>query len=462
MIYAGAAGGVLPIGQDFHDTLSGDAGADTIVLFCGSATINGGDDADLIEIMSTDAGTTTRVDGGASNDHIRISPVGANLDTIAGAVVVNGGGNDSAERFVSTGGVRNVPPDPEDYCDSVFEETVASQPEGDTVDVFDNSYGATGNTYVISPAGGQQMQLTVDKPATRAFANIVWEQVENLNFFAGMKNDMVVVQMPDPGADALPGVIMIDGGAGADNYMDFQGSAGDDAIVVDRRGGRQVLTDAGSLVTVRSPFEFSNIARIRAEGEEGNDVLYSKTRTISVLEGDGGQDELVNGHVIGTLDSGVIRGPIGEGADASFLLGGAEADGLWGSGNMVTYLPDAYAVVDGQGVVIDIADDPSDGDIISFSSGTDTLVISRWADCLSASCGTNTVLSDGTLGIDVCAWLYATFLPIGGFGTSADALPDADLARLTQLTTPPEDSDGEGEAPLHNRDNPLTSIMTVS
>ncbi len=73
------------------------------------------------------------------------------------------------------------------------------------------------------------MQLAISKPVTRPLAqpgvNIAWEAVENVNFFAGAKNDMVVVELPSPADDALPGVITIDGGAGDDNYVDFHGTA---------------------------------------------------------------------------------------------------------------------------------------------------------------------------------------------------------------------------------------------
>ncbi len=172
-----------------------------------------------------------------------------------------------------------------------------------------------------------------------------------------------------------------------------------------------------------------------------------------MLEGDTGQDQLVNGHVAGKLDtaSDTLSGVVVEGADGSFLLGGAAADGLWGSGNQVTYLPDSYGLVNPQGIVIGIADAPSDGDIIAFSSGIKAIIVTRGADCLRTSCGSNLIISsDGNLVIDVCAWLYATFYPLGGSGTTADSLPAAKLADLTALTTPPIEAEGEGEAEFHN------------
>lgn len=317
-IYAGASGGTVRVGEQYNDVLHGQGGDDLIVLFCSSAQIFGDDGADSMDVMSTAVTTVTTVDGGASNDHIRVSPQDTNLNTIAGRIDILGGSNDAQQRYVSTGGYRGLPDPGATYCDSVFFETVDLLDTGDVVDIYDSSYIATGNTYHISPALGNQMQLAISKPNTRPLAqagvSITWEGVENVSFFGGAKNDMVVVDLPTPSPAVLPGIIMIDGGAGDDNYVDFQGTGSSESIVVNRAGGRQVITDGGPMVTVRSPFETANVRRIRMQGENGDDVLYNKSLSVSVLEGDAGEDQLVTGHLAGTLDTGtnVISGVIVE------------------------------------------------------------------------------------------------------------------------------------------------------
>ena len=234
---------------------------------------------------------------------------------------------------------------------------------------------------------------------------------------------MVIVTMPPASPSVLPGVIMIDGGACDDNYIDFRGTTDDDKIIVDRRGGRQVMTETNATVTIRRRSRLPMCGESDFRGKPKTMSSTTSRCSVSVLEGDKGEDQLVNGHVSGKLDTGTgkIGGPVIEGADGSFLLGGDDSDGLWGSGNNVTYLPDAYGLTNAAGAIINVADDPADGDIVSFSSGINALIITLGADCLRTSCGSNLIISSGSLTIDVCAWLYATFQPLSGIGSGSTA-----------------------------------------
>ena len=111
-------------------------------------------------MQSTEAAKTTNVDGGAGNDHILISPQSGNLNSIVGKIVIDGGSNDAETRYLSTGGkvltraglswgrisVRNG---------AAFVETVDLFAVGDTVEIFDDRFAATGNTYDMSATGSE-------------------------------------------------------------------------------------------------------------------------------------------------------------------------------------------------------------------------------------------------------------------------------------------------------------------
>jgi hypothetical protein len=58
----------------------------------GSLTVSGGTGANVYNIPNTAAGTFTTVNGGAANDTFNVSPTAKNLDNIAGALTLNGGG----------------------------------------------------------------------------------------------------------------------------------------------------------------------------------------------------------------------------------------------------------------------------------------------------------------------------------------------------------------------------------
>ena len=470
-IFSGARYVNVALGNDSggYDTVSGDAGDDVIIMFSGSGDLSGGAGADSIDVWATDPSSTTTVAGGPENDHLRISPThtmadtglsdGAaerNLDTIHGAVAVAGGDNGADMRYVSLGGTTRQKPGSSEPCAIDFVEQVKFVPTGDRLELFDDLHPGGGNKYTLTSSA-----LIIDpvRPWTGA---LTYATVETLDFLAGPMNDHIIVQVDG----ALPDVVTLDGGGLDDNYVDFQGSPNPDQITVGDIGGYDVPVSVVLSERVRSAFEIYDIQRFRVQGEGGDDVLYNKTKIIAALEGDAGEDLLVSGRVDGTLSTSAleITGGLVSGPDQAFLLGGAQADKLFGAGFDLTLLPDHSADLAGN-----IFETSSDHDVIVIT-GSGAVVVSLGAnDCINGGCGFNTFFIEGSASIDVCSWLYATFFPVSS-GNSVAAIPADRVLLFQDLVTPPvivrmlafHNPEGELDVNADGWVSPLDALLVIN
>ena len=419
----------------------------------GAVAVNTSDGADTADVRATAAATPTTVNAGADNDMVLLASLTLDLDSIKGTVAVNSGTNTAGvmrtrvdDLRVTLGSATDPEVDPildALECGAQVHEITESVEIGDEVMLFDSS-STLENKYMLAATS-----LIAANPRDFAGVTMAAEETETFMLMGGTQNDHTEVQVS--AATALPQVVVFDGGAGSDDFLDVIGSTSVDLLAFD-----DMQTNAGT----RSPFEVENVARFRAQGGAGNDDVYNKTSNVKgVLEGDEANDVLVNGPV--------VAGNVVPGAEDSYVLGGADADFLFGASYNVIYLPDHALNATGQLILT-----PSDGDRIIIdpgtgTGGTGTQVISTGTDIVcSANCvGSSFFLSSDGATIDVCAWLVAIWVPFqggsigGGLGVSPEvedgvedcAKPPVNwnlLFRDIDLTTGGDDSNNPTEFSL--------------
>jgi Ca2+-binding RTX toxin-like protein len=302
----------------FYDSIqvlnyTGNASAESITVLSTAAgtttTVNAGDGMDLVHVRSTAAGSQTIVNGGDEDDALHVG-TNQSLDTIQGALTLNGGAG------------------------------------ANHVIALDNS-SSVGHTYTFNP-----LSLTRDGMAPINYSNLVLFQ-----FWTTHHNDNVTLQTGQTSvfvhAEGGNDRITVQG-LGFGTFNTVHGDDGNDTIAllpasiqgsltVDGQGGTNTLSYAAYTtdVTVNLPLGtatdiaggVSNIQNV--VGGSGNDVLVGDAQA-NLLVGNAGRDILIGG-----AGADVLGGRDGE----DILIGGTTdydlspaalsyIQGVWANSNL--------------------------------------------------------------------------------------------------------------------------------
>ncbi len=327
------------VGAGTGDRFFGDGGS---LTYGGFATLmlNAGQAGDVINVTGTAMGTAYTVNASAGNDTINVgsvAPAGdgtrppdggtmppppdvsmSTLDTILGALTVNGGAN-LADPMVSV---------------TVGDRTNAL-PVGDVLNVNDQGRTAAAN-YTLAADSVRRMGATP----------INYAAVESVNLNAGSGNDVITVA----GTGAMTNA-SVSAGAGADattilntgagSNLIINGGDGNDSVLLQNTGMNSVTGvngDGGNDLIESRGLGAGGAAQLN--GVDGNDTIRIRAGaagTTTAANGGGGNDAIDFGTLGSTL-GGLLGTILVDGGE-----GTADTSGLFDSG---TTTPSTYELTD--------------------------------------------------------------------------------------------------------------------
>lgn len=334
----GNAGANTLIGGALGDSISGLGGADVLVGNGGNDTLTGGGGRDVLfgdegdDILAVGAadGQGGLLDGGAGNDRLTGSNIGA-LPGVSATILYGGAGNDTLVGFGSQANVAGYYDRAEGIVADLAAGTVVigSGPGAET-DTLDGIRAITGTAFDDSFTGGAAHELFL--PGGGADTVNGGAGTDEVSYAAGISN------LPE-GAGVmvdLAGGFAIDSTGETDTLIGIENATGsnyDDTLLGSATGnifrplaGDDFVDGAGGEDWVRytSWFQFINIVEdisIPDTGSPPRGVTVNLALGVAT-DYDGGYDELVSiEHVAGTMKADVLTGALRPGLTPSYLRG---------------------------------------------------------------------------------------------------------------------------------------------
>jgi Ca2+-binding RTX toxin-like protein len=371
-------------------TVFGDAGTDRFEIYAANATVDGGDDNDLINIR---AGSGITASGGLGDDRFNFYGDASNVNlfgndgnddffgyyhSLTGAIV-GGAGNDYFVQF--TNGVILYGGDGSDiYRATVGNSATFSESVSEGID---SVQVARGQNYIL-PVNIENISVQGFSGSTLGAVSVLWgntlnntivahNNVESIEGFDG--NDRISAKGGDDTLKGDAGDDYLDGGSGNDmifggNGNDtLQGRAGNDAMT-GGDGNDTYYIDSLSDVVTEQFGEGIDHARVSIDNYTLADFVENGT----ISSGVGGLT--LNGNALANLLTGSAGNDTLNGVDGNDTLkGGAGNDTLAGGNDN------------------DVLNGGTGDDAMNGGAGNDTYYVDSASDTVTESFGTDTVYS---------------------------------------------------------------------